>query len=253
MKLYMAISLLVLLNFAAGLSKGNSGSLQRQGFNDLNDLVLHGRVIDVKTEIPPERLFALVTVNLSLEFSNTGQKPIILLTELAPLCVGEAITKTPVAPSHWPFPEEDNPLFWDYRGPSDFGTGRWEALRSSLDQPKPPLEKVQILAPGEHWTTEDGVVMRPRIEQEKSRPADKAAILSELEELSPVWLHLYCQTWPYNIEVRAGVDNSKTGRKLRERWMKFGELRLDPIISEPISLVFPKQHTNLTTAEKENK
>lgn len=194
-----------------------------------------------------------MTVSLSLEFWNTGQKPLILLTELAPLCVGKALTKTPITPTHWPVPEGDNILFWNYAGPSDFGTGKWGDLRSSLDQPKPPPDKVRILAPGEHWTKETFTVLRPHIEPEKYPPANRPTILRDLETLSPVWLHIYCQTWPYNIEVRAGLDNPKTGRKLRKRWIKFGELRLDPIVSEPISLEFPKQHTNLTKAENENR
>jgi hypothetical protein len=241
MKLRTTISLLVLLGLATGLSEGKSRSMQRQG---ANALVLRGRVTSVKTEVLPGRLSAIVTVNLSIRFSNTGPNPVIMLAELAPLCVGEAITKTAVTPTHWPVPEGDNILLWDYRGPSDFGIGRWGALRSSLDQPKPPLDKVRILAPGESWTKEDFIVLHPRIEPEKFPTADGAAVLRDLEILSPVWLHLYCQTWPLNIEVRGPVDGPKTGRKLRKRWIKFGELRLDPIISEPISLEFPKQNAN---------
>jgi hypothetical protein len=242
MQLRTAISLLLLLSLNAGLGESQSPPSQRQV---AKALILRGRVIGVRTEIPPERLFAIVTVSLSIEFSNTGQKPVILLTELAPLYVGEAITKTPVTPTNWPVPEGDNILYWDYRGPSDFGVGRWGALRSSLNQPKPPLSKVRILAPEERWTTESFIVLRPLIKPEKFPTANNAAILRDLEMLSPVWLHLYCQTWPLNIEVQGTLDGPKTGRKLRERWMKFGELRLDPIISEPISLEFPKQHANL--------
>ena len=186
-----------------------------------------------------------MTVNLRLEFTNMGQEPVILLTELAPLCVGEAITKTPVAPTNWPIPKGDNILYWDYRGPSDFGVGRWGSLRNSLDQPKPPLDKVHVLAQGESWLTESFIVLRPYIEPEKFPPPNKATILRDLEILSPVWLYLYCQTWPLNIEVRGPVDGPKTGQKLRKRWMNFGELCLNPIISEPISLDFPKQHVNL--------
>ena len=121
MRLRTAISRLVLLGLIVGLSEGASYSSQNQG---ASALVLHGRVTGVRTEIPPGRHFAIVTVNLRLEFTNMGQEPVILLTELAPLCVGEAITKTPVAPTNWPIPKGDNILYWDYRGPSDFGVGR---------------------------------------------------------------------------------------------------------------------------------
>jgi hypothetical protein len=248
MKLRLAITLLVPLGFAVGFCNGWHLPAQR---HEVNALVLRGRVIGVKTEIPPERIVAIVTVNLSLEFSNNGPKPIILLTELAPLLVGRAITKTPEVPANWLSPEKDNILFMSYRGWSDFGAGRWEVLRVSLDKQKPPIDKVLILAPGESWTKEAFIELRPRIESEKYPVADKA--LGDLEMLSPVWLYLYCQTWPPNIEVRGGADGLKTGTKLRKRWMEFGELRLDPIASEPISFEFPKQHINLPTVEKENK
>jgi hypothetical protein len=238
----ITISLLFLLGLRIGLSETNSRSVENQM---ANTLVLRGRVTSVKTEIPREGNFAIVTINLRIEFTNTGKKPVILLKDLAPLCVGEAITNTPIKPIHWPVPEGDNILYWDYRGPSDFGSGRWEYLRNSLNQANPPLDKVSVLAPGQEWTTESFVILRPKIKPEKSSSPNKPATLNNLEALSPVWLHLYCQTWPPNIEVRGIMDDAKTGHILGKRWMQFGELRLEPITSEPISLEFPKQHAKL--------
>jgi len=57
-----------------------------------------------------------------------------------------------------------------------------------------------------------------------------------LEEASPVWLRLECDTWPQNVERPLLNGKFRLGGELRKRWKSIGELQLDSVESEPVKL-----------------
>ena len=65
----------------------------------------------------------------------------------------------------------------------------------------------------------------------------KKESLATIQQLSPVWLRVVCELWPWNVEpLKADRNQLKFGHKLQERWKDTGLLWLDQIYSEPIML-----------------
>jgi hypothetical protein len=58
--------------------------------------------------------------------------------------------------------------------------------------------------------------------------------LVTLQTLSPIWLQVVCEVWPWNVEPADA--KLSFGRKLQKRWQPIGVLWLDEIYSEPIRL-----------------
>jgi hypothetical protein len=220
--LWIAISLALI----AVVDIANSQSPSRKS----DSLVLRGKVLHVRDQTLSKASVVALTADLRLEYVNTGIEPVILLTERAPGCVGTTLTKSPgVAVG-------DNVLFDDYRGPSVDTSTEWEVLRNRLDREKPPVGLVQIIEPGEHWTTNSFVVLRPPIKFKRYRVDRPPISWSALRDSSPVWLRLNCDVWPNNVEVDPLSERIELGHKLQNRWRRFGHLQLRNLISEPMEL-----------------
>lgn len=163
-----------------------------------------------------------------LELVNTSPTPIIFLKR-QPQFVGAALAKQP----------DDfatgNHLVSTYAGPAVSLAPEWGALRLGLDKPTPPPDQTRILMSNESWSLEATVGVSLPDHPEMFAPA-KSASLKDIKELSPVWLRVVCEVWPWNLE--AGADRSKLnyGRELQRRWKDIGVLWLDEIYSEPMTL-----------------
>jgi hypothetical protein len=195
-------------------------------------LRLRVQVLGVEVEeISPHTYVAPVNVKLRLEFLNVGRKPVILLTDHAPLCPRAMLTRDAESASG------GNLLFDQYAGPADQSRSpEWTEFRKALDQQSPPSALVRILQPGERWVTESFSVLRPPIKFENYRVDRPPVSWQILKEASPVWLRLECDTWPRNVERPPLDGRFRLGSKLRKRWKRSGELQLDSVESEPVKL-----------------
>ncbi len=191
---------------------------------------LRAEVLSVREEVLPQASVVAVTATIKLEFVNRGERSVILLIDRSPLCVGTILTRT-TGPALG-----DNILFDEYRGPSVSGSPDWEAFRTTLDQPKPPVELFKIIKPGESWTTDSFIVLRPPMKLERYRIDRPPVSWQILKDSSPVWLRLECDVWPLNVEHQPTSGKIRFGRKLRKKWRDVGELQLNPIESEPMEL-----------------
>jgi len=197
---------------------------------ETESVILRASVLGVKSEALPEASVIAVTVGLRLEVVNSGNDPVILLTERSPLCIGTTLTRT-VGPA-----VGDNILFDEYRGPAVSTSPDWKVFRTTLDQPKPPVGIVQILKPGENWATESFVVLRPPIKLDRYRVDRPPVSWQILRDSSPVWLRLRCDLWPLNVERDPTSTKLSFGRELQTRWNGFGKLQLASLVTEPIEL-----------------
>ncbi len=207
------------------------GQLQ-SSYSDARPLTLRVKALAVEVEeISPKTYIVPVNVKLKLEFVNVGRRPIILLTDHSPLCVGATLTKNPESASG------DNLLFDQYAGPGDQSRSpEWTEFRKALDQQLPPPALVRILKPGESWATDGFIVLRPPIKFERYRVDRPPVAWQILRESSPVWLRLQCDLWPRNVERPPLSERFRFGRELRNRWKRIGELQLDGVLSRPVEL-----------------
>jgi hypothetical protein len=194
-------------------------------------LCLRGKVISVKTisDSSGSRYSSnFLEIKLLLELVNTGPTPIIFLKR-EPRFVGAALAKKP----------DDfatgNHLVRTYVGPAVSLAPEWAVSRLSLDTATPPPDQTRILMPNESWSLGATVGVSLPDHPEMFAPA-KGASLKEIKELSPVWLSVVCEVWPWNLEPNANRSKLKYGRELQRRWKDVGVLWLDDIYSEPITL-----------------
>ena len=215
-----AITLGSVLLTANVLAQGGPG----QGSKGLS---LRGRVEAVKIqEIDPSS--ALIEIKLKMELVNTSARPIILL-QREPLFPGGALARKPDD-----F-EVGNVLASDAGWPSNDISPEWAALRSSLDKPSPPADETRLLMPGESWPLETSVRLAVPTDPSKYTSSRKKESLATIQQLSPVWLRVVCEVWPWNVEpLNADRNKLKFGHKLQKRWKDAGLLWLDEIYSEPI-------------------
>jgi hypothetical protein len=197
---------------------------------EAESVILRAKVLSVRDEVLPRASVVAVTATLKLEFVNTGERPVILLINRSPLCVGTTLTRS-AGPALG-----DNILFDEYRGPSANTSPDWKVFRTTLDQPKPPAGLFQIIKPGESWATDSFVVLRPPIKLERYRVDRSPVSWQILKESSPVWLRLRCDVWPLNVERQPTSGELRFGRELQRRWKDFGELQLNSLVTEPIEL-----------------
>ena len=194
-----------------------------------NPLTLRGRVESVWVK-EIDRSSSLIEIKLQMELINVGVRPIILL-QREPLFPGGALAKKP----------EDfdghNLLAADAGWPSNDISPEWETLRSNLDKPSPPAGETRLLMPGESWPVETSVKLVVPTDSSKYTSSRKKESLSTIQQLSPVWLRVVCELWPWNVEpLNADRNQLKFGHALQERWRDAGFLWLDEIYSEPIML-----------------
>ena len=196
---------------------------------DSKVLTLRGRVESVQVK-ELDRSSALIEIKLKMELVNTGLRPIILL-QREPLIPGGALARKP----------EDfgagKLLASDAGWPSNDISAEWETLRSNLDKPSPPSDETRLLRPGESRPIETTVKLVVPTDPSKYTSSRKKESLATIQQLSPVWLRVVCELWPWNVEpLNADRNQLKFGHKLQERWKDTGLLWLDEIYSEPIML-----------------
>jgi hypothetical protein len=188
--------------------------------------------VDIK-EI--DRSSALIEIKLKMELVNVGVRPIIFLKR-EPLFPGGALARKPDD-----F-EVGNVLAADAGWPSNDIAPEWAALRVSLDRSNPPSGETKILAPNESWSLETSIRIVVPTDSKRSTSSRRKETLATIQQLSPVWLRVVCDVWPWNVEPLT-VDRGKLkfGHKLQQRWRQSGLLWLDAIDSEPIKLDLEKQ------------
>lgn len=189
-----------------------------------SNLCLRGKV--TKVEFVRENNHSIVfNSKLDLEFINNSDKPIILLKR--EFWLG---AKTIARSS-----EEANTNKYLY------SSGGWEAvsdapklaeLSQQLNQPSPPSDLTQTLLPGESMSYQTNATLYI----EKKGSFDKTSQSWDvIKQTSPVWLQVTFEIWSKNIGRRIEPEFGKT---LQKRWKQFGELQLNNITSEPMSLTF---------------
>lgn len=194
-------------------------------------LSLRGRVESVEIK-EIDRSSALINIRLKMDLVNTGATPIIFLRR-EPLFPGGALARKP----------DDfqvgNVLAADAGWPSNDISPEWTTLRTNLDKPNPPVDETRILMPNESWPMETSVRLVVPTDPSKytSLSSRKKESLATIRQLSPVWLRVVCEVWPWNVEpLTADRNKLKFGHKLQRRWKDTGLLWLDEIYSEPIMM-----------------
>jgi hypothetical protein len=195
-------------------------------------IALRGRVESVQvTEI--DRSSALIEIKLKMELVNVGTRPVILL-QSEPFFPGGALARKPED-----F-EQGNVLVADAGWPSNDISPEWATLRSNLDKSNPPADQTRLLMPGESRPMETSVRLVVPTDPSKYTSSRKKESLATIQQLSPVWLRVVCEVWPWNVEpLNADRSQLKFGHKLQQRWKDVGLLWLEEIYSEPIMMDVP--------------
>ena len=192
-------------------------------------LTLRGKVESVQVK-QIDQSSALIEIKLRMELVNTSPRPIILLKR-EPLFPGGALAKKPED-----F-EQGNLLAVDAGWPSNDISAEWATLRSSLDKPNPPTDETRVLMPGESRPVETSVRLVVPTDPSKYSSSRRKESLATIQQLSPVWLRVVCEVWPWNVEhLDAERNQLKFGHKLQERWKDEGLLWLDEIYSDPMMM-----------------
>jgi hypothetical protein len=209
-----------------------NGFTQERIANTKNEnICVKARVIKITKETQDNVARSGLAVVLKLEFINISGEPVVLLTKKGPYCPRAVLTKTPGPAAG------ENILYDLYRGPSVNTSPEWKAFHEALDQPRPPVGIVQVLKPGDSWVKEIDITLRLPIEKEESYRADRpAASWAFILQNSSIWFRVGCETWPFNIENNPLSDEFQFGHELQQRWLQYGSLQLDSLVSEPIEL-----------------
>lgn len=190
-----------------------------------NHLRLDGEV--VQAEVERERQNRIYHLKVKLRFTNTGEKPVILLLG----AYGEKrdwwVLDTTV--SHSLRDALDGKPF--YIRPTSPANSQslppWQEMRQQLSASRPPPTLTQTIQPNETFF----------------REVETVVVISVSDAVSPgsrVWLKVFLELWPSNIEPWKRVEGSRPyGEKLKRRWQASGDLRLAPILSSPIPFDIP--------------
>ena len=226
----MIKAVVVLSAISAGFVLLAANASARSGSSQTpKELTLRGRVESVRVK-EIDQSSALIDIKLKMELVNVGVRPIILL-QREPLFPGGALARKPED-----F-EGGSLLAGDAGWPSNDISPEWATLRSNLDKPRPPADETRLLMPGESWPVETSVRLVVPTDPSKYTSLSKKESLATIQQLSPVWLRVVCELWPWNVEqLNADRNQLKFGHKLQERWKDTGLLWLDEIYSEPIML-----------------
>lgn len=224
----MRVGILCAISAALALLTANVEAQNASGQGS-KMLSLRGRVESVEIK-EIDRSSALIDIRVKMELVNTGVKPIIFLKR-EPLFPGGALARKP-----GDF-EAGTVLAADAGWPSNDISPEWATLRANLDKPSPPANETRFLMPGESWLLETSIRLVVPTDQSKYTSSRKKESLATIQQLSPVWLRVVCEVWPWNVEpLTADRSDLKFGHKLQQRWKDAGLLWLDEIYSEPIMM-----------------
>ncbi|HZN09250.1 MAG TPA: hypothetical protein VFB65_20820 [Pyrinomonadaceae bacterium] len=204
------------------------------------DLLLTGNVLATRCK-PGQGKNIFCDLDVSLEFSNHGSQPVIILQPHGMFEFwqgGEslALTKAESEAYNYVYSREE----W----PSLSRSEEYRQLAEGLDQPTPPRSLTRAIAPGESWKWKTKILLVVAEQNTCDEAVGVAIGWREIKRLSaPVWLRVSYEMWPFNVEnFKKGL-----GGTLRERWKKHGTLYLEEersdrwfahLTSEPIELDF---------------
>jgi hypothetical protein len=233
----MRVLLFACLLVLAVSSSEAGAAAQDEGGQTPKPLTLRGAVQSVQVKKDASSA-AFIAVKLKMELVNTGFRPIIFLNR-NPLFPGGRLAEKPE------YFGTKNILAKTYGGPSNDISPEWSTLRSSLDEPGPPPGETRTLMPGDSWPLDAAVVfvVPTATIREGNILFDSTKSLPVIQGLSPAWLRVDCEVWPFNVESPAPEPERskfKFGHELQKRWNDFGLLWLSRINSEPIMLDLKK-------------
>lgn len=204
------------------------------------DLLLTGNMLAIRCK-PDAPRYIFCEVDLSLEFSNQGNQPVIILQphggfELWQGGRSLALTKADS--------EAHNYVHSSDQWPSIYRSEEYRQLAETLDQPTPPGNLTRAIAPGESWKWKTKIHLAVTEENTCDGAVGVAIGWREIKRLSaPLWLRVSYEMWPFNVEN----FKNDLGGQLRERWKQYGTLYLQEkqdrywfahLTSEPIELDF---------------
>ncbi len=177
----------------------------------------------------------LIKTKIEIQITNISNKNLIFWNRDSSETIGENKIVRDVVSKSETFTEQDI-IDTHFGGASDFYGKSWDELRISLDKSSPPDEKTFTLKPNQTWTfsTNIGVVVRKK----------------NLGELQKVWVKFHYCSWSHNIEPKAKYRATDLvfGKSLQKRWILFGNLVLEELVSEPI--MFDLSSTGMKVVEK---
>jgi hypothetical protein len=185
----------------------------------------------IPSPAPKDSVAVLITLTIRIE--NKGDIPVLFLTDHLPGFPRLILTKDsgPVT--------ESNILFENYGGPTLTMEAEWKSLRKALDLRLPPTEKVKVLGPHLSWELESETVLRVPTSYRSFIIGGQPASWESLQKASPVFLRFEAQFWSVSIEKPPKGEKFPFGHMLQRRWRKVGELQLDPVLTQPMSLSLP--------------
>jgi hypothetical protein len=251
----MRLTYYVLLTASALLllisSKSEVGSDKASSYSE-DVITLRGTVTSVESA-PVKYSEMFLRVHLKLTLVNTRSAPLIILaaerpeyhwgsddgTASHPFLYGALMFKRPELSAR------EDALADAFYGPSDYGDSpEWKALRTSLDKPRPPADKVRILMPNDEWHFEDVLRFSIRLQD---TPSCNGGVLcppagwETIQPLKVVWLRALLEIWPVNLEPHPLTGKESFGHMLQKRWLNYGVLQLDSV-SEPIKFDLSEIH-----------
>jgi hypothetical protein len=227
---------IVLILFLSVFSFAQSDADIRLKNGKMARLKLTGTVKNIEISENKSKEFSrsFIYVHLNFRLKNTGEKPILLFNQ-NPGCLSVAVAQKIEEL------ENRNGSFSFYRfatSSSFIDDKMWKLNKDLLDIKKPPSNKIFSLLPEQSIEYEDG--FRLDVPKEESKRFEfspwERKTLSELKQLSPVFIKLQgCSVRGYGIN-EAKKDRFLFAQKLQKRWMKYGYLWLEDVVSEPIQL-----------------
>jgi hypothetical protein len=190
-------------------------------------LRLDGEVVNLKVD--RERQRQMVHLKVKLKLSNTSQKPVILLLgtyhEKKEWWVLDTTVSRTLTDAL-----DGKPFYISPTGPANSRSFPfWKELRHRLSSSRLPSTDTQTIKPHETFFKEIETVV----------------VIHDDERISPgsrLWLKVFLELWPDNIEPLNSDEQSKPyGESLRRKWQAAGDLQLDPILSSPIPFDLPRQ------------
>lgn len=203
-----------------------------------NSLSLMGKVLAVRCR-RREKEGLDCSVDLGLEFSNVGDRPVIIVQPDDDYHFWHGATSLALSEA------DSRSLTFVYSSsawPSIYTFPIYRRLAERLDQPSPPQGVTRILRPGESWTWNTSITFGVG---EVNRCDGSVGVEIGWEEIkrlaAPLWLRVSYEMWPFNVEnFKPGL-----GSKLRSRWARYGILYLEEksdrywfahVTSDPIEL-----------------
>ncbi len=198
---------------------------QKESMLRLSGRVITGEIIDIGSESASGLETAdrvKLQLTLGLDIKNDGPRK-ALLFKREPVVIERKIIATS------PDAKADKDLYLLQTLPSI--ENPWKELQERFDRPTPPPDAIRVLAPGETWSfvTKEWFYINKKGD-DTSKP------WSEILEASTVSLQLTLEMWSEDVESYSERDKLKFSRMLQHRWRGFGDLRLEDLTSDRISL-----------------